>query len=470
MRRIAKMRTGWILVCGIALAGWLPAQKPPAKQAERLLEIGVKVGEVTADSALLWTRAPPINLFDPDRKANWLRVLNNMLHGGEMQVRCRISQDPGLLRAPWSRWEPVREGLDYIHQFEFEDLEPGTRYHFEVQAADADGNAVHTPRAGEFRTAPAADAIAPVLFTVITGQRYDHLDDPRGFRIYPAMQRLKPDFLVLTGDTVYLDRGHIPAVTYRQALFRWRNMYELPWLSAFHLHVPAYWEKDDHDVLQDDAYPGIEPYGSLTFEQGLELFRLQTPQKGRPYRRVRWGRLAEVWLTEVREFRSPNRSKDGPNKSIFGSGQKRWLKDTLQASESPWRILINPTPIVGPDRAEGKADNHANHAFRTEGDEIRSFLAGLGDNVLLIAGDRHWQYHSVHPGTGLHEIGCGPASDAHAGGSPGFDPEYHQFHREQGGFLSVSIGMEGQETVATIRLHSVDGDVVHEYSRRRPLH
>lgn len=461
-------------VLATAVAAVLPGQDPEApgpispKMAQRVIGIGVKVGEVTAHSAVLWARVPPTQGYDPNRPRNWRRALANMLRGGEMEMRFRLSRNPSLQEADWSDWEDVDEGDDYAHQFELDDLEPGAEYQFEVQGRDLEGRPAHKPRVGRFRTAPAEDQPARVVFTVVTCQRYDHIDDTRGFKIYPAMQALQPDFVVLTGDTVYLDRGGASAVTYRQALNRWRRMYELPWLYEFHALVPAYWEKDDHDILQDEAYPGMEPLGELTFAEGLKIFRLNNPQSERPYRNVRWGALAEIWLTEVREFRSPNRSKDGPFKTIYGERQKRWLKETISASTAGWRILVNPTPIVGPDRS-GKADNHANDAFRTEGREIRRFLTDLGDNFLLIAGDRHWQYHSVYPGLGLHEIGCGPASDSHAGGSPGFEPEYHLFHRQKGGFASVTIERQGAESVATIRLHDVDGGVVHEYSRRRPL-
>ena len=76
----------------------------------------------------------------------------------------------------------------------------------------------------------------------------------------------------------------------------------------------------------------------------------------------------------------------------------------------------------------------------------------------------------VDPETGLQEFSCGPASDQHASGSPGHEPEYHRFHSQQGGFLSVNTKVEGEESVITFRFHGVDGDVDHEWSARRPRH
>jgi len=60
--------------------------------------------------------------------------------------------------------------------------------------------------------------------------------------------------------------------------------------------------------------------------------------------------------------------------------------------------------------------------------------------VILMNGDRHWQYHSVDPEFGLHEFGCGPASDEHAvSPSRGEDKKYHKFLRIKGGFVNVKV-------------------------------
>jgi alkaline phosphatase D len=163
-------------------------------------------------------------------------------------------------------------------------------------------------------------------------------------------------------------------------------------------------------------------------------------------------------LLEVRDYRSANSAPDGPQKTIWGEAQKEWFTHSVSSSNAVWKIFINPTPIVGPDRALDKRDNHANKAWQTEGDWARRWAAQQGDNFVVAVGDRHWQYHSVDPETGLSEYACGPASDMHAGGSPGFERKYHRFHRVAGGFLSI----EAKETELHIRHHAVDGSVVYE--------
>lgn len=123
-------------------------------------------------------------------------------------------------------------------------------------------------------------------------------------------------------------------------------------------------------------------------------------------------------------------------------------------------MIVSPTPIVGPDRGN-KNDNHANRGFQHEGDVVRKWLAeDVGGNGFVVCGDRHWQYHSVDPTTGVNELEHGPASDRHAGGSPGEDPEYHRFHRVKGGFLSATATAEK----ITFRLHGVQGDVAYEWT------
>ncbi len=144
------------------------------------------------------------------------------------------------------------------------------------------------------------------------------------------------------------------------------------------------------------------------------------------------GRDLQIWFTDGRDFRSANSLPDGPAKTIWGEEQKRWFKETVAASGARWKVLVSPTPLVGPDRPK-KNDNHANEGFQHEGDELRSWLkAHVPENFFVICGDRHWQYHSVHPATGVQEFSAGPASDEHAGGTPGENRAMHRFHRVKG--------------------------------------
>jgi alkaline phosphatase D len=247
-------------------------------------------------------------------------------------------------------------------------------------------------------------------------------------------------------------------------------MFSLPRLVEFYSNHSTYWQKDDHDTLSDDSWPGMK-MGALTFAEGQKIFRQQAPMnsEGPAYRTVRWGRDLQVWFSEGRDFRSPNRMPDGPDKTIWGAEQKAWFKRTVQESNATWKILVSPTPLVGPDRAK-KNDNHSNEGFHHEGQELRDWIkANAHDHFFVICGDRHWQYHSVDPVTGINEFSVGAASDEHAGGTPGEDKRFHKFHRVKGGFLSVTLQCEGRESTIAFEHRSVDGKVVYSLRQSRGI-
>jgi alkaline phosphatase D len=180
-----------------------------------------------------------------------------------------------------------------------------------------------------------------------------------------------------------------------------------------------------------------------------------------PYRTIRWGKDLQIWLPAGRQYRSANTMPDGPNKSIWGKKQKAWFFDSVQKSDATFRIVVNSTPIVGPDRGN-KKDNHANVGFTHEGDEIRQFVS-TQKNMYLVCGDRHWQYVSVDPKTGVTEYSCGPTSNKHAGGwkNSNVSP-MHKYLNVKGGYLRVVVKrVKGKPQVA-FQHHSVDGKIYNE--------
>lgn len=406
---------------------------------------GIKIGEVTPASAVIWTRTT-----DDEGGAR----------PGEVAIEWRLADDHSSV-ARQSEWQATDASSDHVHQFRLQDLEPGATYALEVRSRSTDGQPGEST-VTEFTTAPAADTPAPVRFTVVTGQEYHRRDDPdRGHRIYNTMLGIQPSFFVHTGDVVYYDKAGPFAKDALAARLKWNRMYALPFQNRFHRQVPSYFQKDDHDILKDDCWPR-QTYGELTWDQGLEIFREQTPAPDLPYRTVRWGQDLQIWLLEGREFRSPNNTPDGSEKTILGQEQFDWLARTTEESDATFRVVISPTPIVGPDRTN-KNDNHANRGFQHEGDRLRKLLASRED-LYLVCGDRHWQYVSVDPATGLREYSCGPTSDQHAGGwsEDQFEEAMHKFLRVKGGFLLVLVDRQGDEPQITFRHHAVDGEVVHE--------
>ena len=463
----------------LALTLTLAAQEPAADPSPALhLGNGIKIGDVTDRSALVWVRLT--GAAERNRGgAPWPEGADSVPEGLELaEMVDALPGAPGEVRVTWwpegdggarrrTAWVPVDPARDCTRQFELtEGLAPASRYRLLVEgrpaAGEAGGEGPPSCRLeGAFRTAPAATDPAPATFTVVACQSFARRDDAdRGHLIYGHMLGLDPDFFVHTGDVLYHDKPGPFAKSAALARYKWNRIFALPLQRTFHTRVPSWFMTDDHDVLKNDCWAG-QRYGELTWDEGLGIYREQTPTGPRPYRRLRWGKDLEVWFMEGREFRSPNRMEDGPEKSIWGAEQKAWFKETFAASDATFRILVSSTPVVGPDRTN-KRDNHANAAFRHEGDELRAFLASQ-PNAHVICGDRHWQYVSVDPATGVREYSCGPTTDKHAGGfSQKNRTDAHRYLNVCGGFLEVRLEYREGEPTLAFRHHAADGTLNHE--------
>lgn len=470
-----------IFVLSIATTGLLAVHALPCDaQQDVHLAMGLRVGEVTQTSAIVWSRltAQPKRVWPGERRVGragkktaeyteTIQVdgLEGATPGTTGQLRLCWTEKKNYSKLQATPWVSVQEKQDFSHQFTLSGLKPATSYYLVIKARP-NGNP-STPATAEIRgsfTTPAlANTWQDARFAVITGQAYRDLDDKDGFLIYDAMAKQQLDFLVPTGDTVYYDSEKPRARTLALARHHWHRMYSMPRIVKFHQHVPGYWEKDDHDTYNNDGWPGqqvpwMKPF---TFKQGLATFLEQVPIGKHTYRTVRWGQGLQIWMVEGRDFRSPNNMPDGPDKTIWGKEQMAWLKKSVAESDAKFRVLISPTPIVGPDRGK-KNDNHANEGFTHEGDLVRAWAGSL-QNFYVCCGDRHWQYMSIDPRTKLREFSCGPVSNEHAGGSPGHDPKIQPFHRVRGGYLSASVFQEKDQPTIAFRFHNVQGKVVYEF-------
>jgi len=436
---------------------------------------GLKVTEAGPTSATVWTRLTKnpgrnragAHFGKKDDKLPAGKQLADMVDsvvGADGQVRisyrAKDADTPQMLA-----WKPVNKSADFNRHFRLENLEPGTGYVVKAEGRPGKSGAATVMLHGQFRTPPAEDRVADISFTVVTGQDYVRRDDPvNGHKIYAQMLKKKPHFFVHTGDVVYYDKALPWAKSEELAHYKWQSTYSLPFQREFHKNVASYFMRDDHDITKNDSWPGIN-YGDLTWEAGLRIFREQTGLPEMPYRTIRWGKDLQIWLPAGRQFRSANTEPDGPNKSIWGKKQKQWFFDSVKKSDATFRIVVNSTPIVGPDRGN-KKDNHANVGFTYEGDEIRQFVS-TQKNMYLVCGDRHWQYVSVDPKTGVTEYSCGPTSNKHAGGwkNSNVSP-MHKYLNVKGGFLRVVVKRVNGKPQVAFQHHSVDGEIYNEDIKR----
>ncbi|HOP00395.1 MAG TPA: alkaline phosphatase D family protein [Bacteroidales bacterium] len=377
------------------------------------------------------------------------------------------------LRKPEERteidWQPVDINKNYTIQWKLSGLHPDTKYVVELEARRSGKTEVSAAVSGSFRIPPDSDSVRVINFCVVTCHDYPRRDDTlNGHKIYRSMLQPFPDFLVHTGDIEYYDKPNPFALTEELMRFKWDRIFALPYQRDFYRQVTTYFMKDDHDVLRDDAFPGMK-YGTVEWERGLEIFdKEQFPSNDPPYKTIRWGKDLQIWIMEGRNFRSLNSDPDGPGKTIWGEEQKEWLFTTLKESDAAFRLIINPAPILGPDR-DSKKDNYSNSIFKYEGDEIRNFLKQF-DNVFICNGDRHWQYVTNIPGTTLWEFSTGAGSDSHAEGWKQSDvrPE-HRFLRVKGGYLRGTVSREEDKAIIRFQHCDVDGNVVHEEQFARKL-
>lgn len=429
---------------------------------------GEMAGEVTQTSVILQSRL-----------TKGTKLINGDLPGHKGWAQFEISRNENFKSAMVTGWQEAFPQDDYIIKAQVDLLVSDTQYYYRlVYGANTDN--VSRGNTCSFRTLPKANVIKPMRFAVVTGMNYHKFhkgnnayqgaDKNRGYPALETIKNLKPNFFIATGDNVYYDHPPKPATqTTKQMQQKWHEQFAQPRFAHLFGQVPTYWQKDDHDYRYDDA----DATGTRlpSHKNGIAVFKQQVPVTNPhqtntiTYRTHKLGKLVQIWLTESRDYRSPNDMKDGPDKSLWGQEQKEWLQKTLLESDATFKFLISPTPIIGPD-TNRKKDNHTNlKGFRVEGDRFVTWLYRNGfydKNFYILCGDRHWQYHSIHP-TGFEEFSCGALIDANArmGIKPGdhtsTDPNLLISQRftspePSGGFLMVDVtsNENGEATAALV--------------------
>jgi len=474
------MKVG-VLISIVTLAAAAVAAPPPHHAQ------GDMAGEVTATTVLLQSRLTAAPGPDLDADGD--------IPGASGEACFEWATDAGFSEPHRTPWLTATADRDFIVRTRLEGLAPATSYHYRlVIGKDADETRVGPTR--HFRTLPSPNSTALLSFTMGSCQNYAffmHGRDGRGdaapagdralgFPTYAAMQSLAPAFFIGTGDIVYYDHpAATPARTLPELRRKWHEQFRFPRMIEFLGNTAAFWSKDDHDFRFNDADREGNQLPAAT--TGIDVFREQMPllaaddRTSPTYRTHRVHRHLQLWFTEGRDYRSPNARADGPEKTMWGREQRVWLERTLLESDAAWRVIVSPTPMVGPD-TDRKRDNHANpDGFRHESESFFAWAVAHGiDNLLVFCGDRHWQYHSIHP-SGVEEFGCGAINDenAVAGVRPGTkgstDPEgliKQPFlaDRRTGGFLHVTVDEEAESPRLRIEFVDDEGTVLHANTRR----
>lgn len=423
--------------------------------------------------------------------------VGNDVPGAAGVARFELAATEDFQNSRLTDWQDAVADNDFIVCWKLAELQPDTQYFYRLHYGASREQTQAGPVA-RFRTHPGASGSRPVSFVVVTGMNYHYFHHGRAGRPaydgpdkelgYPALVsilKLQPDFFVGTGDNIYYDAPReTAATTVAEMRRKWHEQFVQKRFVDLFAQVPTCWEKDDHDYRYDDCdnRPGRLP----TVEDGLAVFREQVPvvapadPNAVTYRTIRVSKELQVWFVENRDYRSPNLSPDGPDKTIWGAEQTRWLKQTLLESTATFRLVISPTPMVGPDDAR-KKDNHTNiGGFRFEGNEFHAWLKREGflkKNFYWLCGDRHWQYHAQHP-VGFEEFSSGALVDANSrlGRKPGdpksTDPEglitqHYTQSEPSGGFLHVAVkpAADSMPVQAVFTFYDENGQVLYTHTK-----
>lgn len=463
----------------------------PAEASEPERKQGEMSGEVSTNSAILQSR---LTAGELDSSGD--------LPGHSGVARFEISTQSDFANSFFTAWLNARPENDFLIKSFVPKLKPGTRYYYRLHYG-SEKTATKTGPTNTFQTLPVAEQPAEISFAVVTGMNYHGFqngmgknrpayqgpDKHLGFPALVSILKLNPDFFVGTGDNVYYDHPRKnSAETVDSMRKKWHEQFAQQRYVDLFAKVPTYWEKDDHDFRYNDC--DLTGNRAPSNELGFRIFREQVPivdpknQNPITYRTYRMGKLLQVWFTENRDYRSPNRSPDGPDKTIWGVKQRNWLKQTLKASDATFKLITTPTPMIGPDDNH-KIDNHTNlGGFQHERDEFFQWIKQekLDQRGLyLICGDRHWQYHSIAP-SGIEEFSTGALVDANSrlgvkpGSKRGTDPQAeikqpYTSNPASGGFLFVKIKPASDEKSATASFlfYDENGVLLHEVQKTRSL-
>ncbi|MFJ2716232.1 alkaline phosphatase D family protein [Streptomyces sp. NPDC087437] len=344
---------------GAVLAGPLAAALPAraATGAPAFLH-GVASGDPLPDGVLLWTRVTPVPEAVPGSGL-----------GPDTEVRWAVAGDKGFTDVVAEGSTTATAASDHTVKADVRGLRPATDYWFRFSAGGTDSPIART------RTAPAADAaVAHLRFGVVSCANWEagHF---AAYRHLAARGDL--DAWLHLGDYIYeyesgefaargkVVRPHVPAHEILDlADYRTRHAtYKTdPDLRALHHSAPVIAIWDDHEFA-DNAWSG----GAVNHTEGaegtwtaraaaarqayFEWMPVRTAVEGTTYRRLHFGKLADLSLLDLRSFRSQQAatgsgSVDGPDRTITGRAQLDWLKAGLKASNTTWRLVGNSVMIA----------------------------------------------------------------------------------------------------------------------------
>lgn len=354
----------------------------------------------------------------PDGVVLWTRLARPQGSRRSVSVRWEVSEDERFSRIARSGTSLAPAQLGHSVHAEVLGLRPGRQYWYRFIAGG------HTSPVGRTRTAPTlAAAVEDLGFAFASCQNYEH-----GY--FTALRHLASedlDFVIHLGDYIY-ERRFSPNLTVREiaagevfTLSDYRDRYALyrtdADLQAAHAACPWIVTTDDHEVANNYAADVPEqPVARSAFllrraaayqayYEFMPLRRTSLPSgpNMQLFRRLRFGRLADLHVLDTRQYRSDQACGDGrkvrcpeslgANRTMMGAVQERWLERGLRSSRARWNVLANQV-MLAQTRFE-QADQEVFGMDRWDGYPVaqqrlvRLLASARRANPIVITGDIH---------------------------------------------------------------------------------
>jgi alkaline phosphatase D len=320
--------------------------------------LGLACGDVTASSALLWTRYAGTQPL----------VLAVWRMDGETYQRVLLTEVA-----------PV-EGFVHLDVI---DLQPGTRHRYAFFEKAGEALVSRSP-IGRFRSAPASDVLDRVVFGAVActnnGRSMQTLER--------AGDRSDLDLFCLLGDTTYNDGSS----TRSQFRSRWAGNLSTAGYRRVRASTSLLSTWDDHEVTNNWNPETIDQTllatATASFFEHLPI-RREAQVPNRIYRKLSWGRTADFFVLDSRSERRPS-TRNGPNAQYLSPAQMTWLKQGLASSSAVFKVILNSVPVTN---FPGLLDFVANdrwEGYPAARNDILSHVDNAGiTGVLWVAGDFH---------------------------------------------------------------------------------
>ena len=377
--------------------------------------LGVASGDPDASSVVLWTKLAP-KPVDPD----------GGMKPEAVGVTWEVAEDDAMKKVVASGSAVATPQLGHSVHVEVPNLEADRWHWFRFKSGDA------VSPIGRTRTLPASDATPDKLkFAFASCQHYE-----QGlFTAYEQMAKDDLDLVFHLGDYIYEypgtggkvrkhtgpKDGKIKTLAdYRERHAQYRAD---PLLNGMHARCPWFVTWDDHEFdnnyandIQEEQRGGKPKADAATFlvqrAAAYQAYYEFMPLRKRClphgpdmllYRKASFGRLAEFFVLDTRQYRSdqPNGDKASelnaaaldPKATILGVKQRRWLDAGLIASPATWNVLAQQVMMgmvgrTAMDKTTYSMDQWPGYAH--ERMEVVKFLADRKVlNPVVLTGDIH---------------------------------------------------------------------------------